>query len=86
MIRLGVAASVVWVMVAGLLASRNETWTAALRLYCHLTTHPACVDTVFLVVHWPVIALVLFAPVAVGWLMGWGLVTLARRIARSRNG
>jgi hypothetical protein len=55
--RFGLLASVVWVVVGFLLASRNETWIAAWKLYCSLTADPTCVDaTVFLVVHWDAIA------------------------------
>ena len=47
--RLGLLASVIWVIVSGLLASRNETWIAAGRLYCSFTTDPTCAG---LVAHW----------------------------------
>lgn len=83
MMRLGVAASIVWIVIAGWLASRDETWRAAWRLHCHLTADPSCTGTtVFLVVHWPVIAACLFGPVVLGRLVG-GLVTLRRGISRS---
>ena len=55
--RLGLLASVIWVIVSGLLASRNETWIAAWRLYCSFTTDPTCAGaTVFLVAHRDAIA------------------------------
>ncbi|WJR79463.1 hypothetical protein [Bradyrhizobium sp. NP1] len=83
MMRLGVAASIVWIVIAGWLASRDETWRAAWRLHCHLTADTSCTGTtVFLVVHWPVIAACLFGPVVLGRLVG-GLVTLRRGISRS---
>src|SRR5205823_13397762 len=51
--RFGLLASVVWLIVGGLLLSWNETWIAAWRLYCFFSADPACVGTtVFLVAHW----------------------------------
>ena len=82
--RFGLMASVVWVIVGGLLASRNETWIAAWTLYCSLTADPTCVtSTVFLVVHWDAIAGVVLYPLVLAWLVAWGLVALRQRIRRS---
>jgi hypothetical protein len=85
--RLGLLASVIWVIVIGLLASRSETWIAAWRLYCSFATDPTCTgDTVFLVVHRGAIAGIVIFPLVLAWLVACGLVALGRRIRRSRRG
>jgi hypothetical protein len=85
--RFGVLASVVWVAAGGLLASRNETWIAAWKLYCSLTADPTCGGaTVYLVVHWDAIAGVVLYPLVLTWLVVWGLVALRRWIRRSGHG
>ncbi len=77
--RFGLLASVIWVVVGGLLASWNETWLAAWKLYCSLTADPTCVNaSFFLVVHWNPIAVVLY-PLVLAWLVAWGVVALRRR-------
>jgi len=76
---LGIAASLAWIVVAALLASRNETWFAGWRLYCRLTADASCKDTVFILVHWPVIASLMLVPVILGWLLAWGILALRRR-------
>ena len=82
----GLLVSVVWVIVGGLLASRNETWIAAWRLYCSFTAEPTCVGTtVFLVVHWDAIAGIVIFPLILGWLVA-ELIALRRRLQRSRRG
>jgi hypothetical protein len=79
--RLGLLASVIWLIVSGLLASWNQTWIVAWRLYCWFTTDPACAgDTVFLVVHWGEIAAVVIYPLVLAWLVACGLIALIRRI------
>jgi hypothetical protein len=79
--RFGLLASVVWVVVSGLLASRDETWIAAWKLYCSLTADPICVGaTVFLVAYWDAIAGIVLL---LSWLVTWALVALRRRIRRS---
>jgi hypothetical protein len=78
--RFGLLASVVWVIVGGLLASRNETWIAAWKLYCLLTADPTCVGaSVYLVVHWGAIAGVVLYPLVLTWLVAWGVVALRQR-------
>lgn len=84
--RFGLLASVVWVVVVGLLASRNETWVAAWRLYCSLTADAACDATVFLAVHWGAVAGIVLYPLVLTWLIVWGLVALTRRTRRSGRG
>jgi hypothetical protein len=85
--RFGLLASVVWVVIGFLLASRNETWIAAWKFYCSLTAAPTCVDaTVFLVVHWDAIAGIVLYPLILAWFMVWGLVVLTQRIRRSGPG
>jgi hypothetical protein len=85
--RFGLLASVVWVIVGGLLASRNETWIAAWNLYCSLTADLTCVSaSVFLVVHWDAIAGLVLYPLILTWLVAWGLVALIQRIRRSGPG
>jgi hypothetical protein len=80
----GLLLSVVWVLVGGLLASRDETWIAAWKLYCFLTTDPTCVGaTVFLVARWDAIAGIVFYPLVLSWFVAWGFVALRRRIRRS---
>jgi hypothetical protein len=82
--RFGLLASVVWVVVGGLLASREETWTAAWKLYCSLTPDPTCVGaTVFLVAHWDAIAGIVLYPLVLSWFVAWGLVAMRRRIRQS---
>jgi len=82
--RLGLLASVIWVIVSGLLASRNETWIAAWRLYCSFTTDPTCAGaTVFLVAHRDAIAGIVIFPVVLAWLIACGLIALRWRIRRS---
>jgi hypothetical protein len=78
--RLGLWASVAWIVAGVLLASWNETWIAAWRLYCHLAADPACNSTVFLVAHWGGVAVVLLIPLVLAWLIGWGLIAMRRRI------
>jgi hypothetical protein len=81
---IGLLLSVIWVVVGGLLASRDETWIAAWKLYCSLTVDPTCAGaTVFLVAHWEAIAGFVFYPLVLSWLVAWGLVALRRRIRRS---
>ena len=75
----GVAASLVWIIVAALLASRNETWIAAWRFYCYLTADTACRDMVYIVVHWSAIATLMLVPIILAWLVAWGFVVLRRR-------
>jgi hypothetical protein len=85
--RFGVLASVVWVIVGGLLASWNETWIAAWRLYCSFTADPACVGTtVFLVAHWDAIAGIVIFPLVLAWLAACEHIALRRRKQRSRRG
>jgi hypothetical protein len=85
--RFGLLASVIWVIVGGLLASWNQTWIAAWRLYCSFTADPMCVgSTVFLVVHWNAIASIVTFPLVLAWLIGCILIALRRRIQRSRRG
>ena len=82
--RFGLLASVVWAIVGGLLASRNETWITAWKLYCSLTADPTCVNaSVFLVVHGDAIVGVVLYPLILIWLIAWGLVALRQRIGRS---
>jgi hypothetical protein len=84
--RFGLLASVIWVIVGGLLASWNETWFAAWRLYCSFTTDPTCVGTtVYLIVHRDVIAGIVILPLVLAWLVA-ELIALRRRIQRSRRG
>ena len=85
--RFGLLASVVWVVVGCLLASRTETWIVTWKLYCLVTADPTCVDaTVFLVVHWNAIAGIVLVPLILTWLIVWGLVALTQRIRRSGQG
>ena len=82
--RFGVLASVVWVVVGGLLASRGETWIVAWKLYCSLTADPRCAgDTLFVVVHWGAIGGIVLYPLVLIWLVIWGLVVFRRWIRRS---
>lgn len=82
--RLSVAASVLWIVVTGWLLSRDETWLAIWQVYCHLFAAMTCTSaTVFVMVHWHVIAIVLFGPVVLGWLIGGFFVALRRGISRS---
>jgi hypothetical protein len=79
----GLLFSVIWLVVAGLLASRRETWIAAWKLYCSLTADPTCAGaTVYLVVHRGAIAGIVFSPLVLSWLVAWGLVALRRWIRR----
>jgi hypothetical protein len=85
--RFGLLASVVWVIAGGLLASRNETWIAAWKLYCSLAADPTCVNaSVFLVVHWDAIAGIVLYPLVLTWLVACGLVALRKRMRRSGHG
>jgi hypothetical protein len=80
----GLLASVVWVVVGGLLASQNETWITVWKFYCSLTADPTCGGaTVFLVVHWDAIAGIVLYPLVLTWLVAWGFATLRQRIRRS---
>jgi hypothetical protein len=82
--RLGLVASVIWVIVSGLLASWNETWFAAWKLYCSFTADPTCAGaTVFLVDHWDAIAEIVILPLVLAWLIACGL---RRRLRGSRRG
>jgi hypothetical protein len=76
---IGVAGSLAWIVAAALLASRNDTWNAVWRLYCFLTVDTNCGATVYIVVHWPVIVILMLAPIILGWLLAWGIVALHRR-------
>jgi len=77
--RLGLLASVIWVVVSSLLASSNETWLAAWKLYCFFTAGPACAGaTVVLVVHWGAVAAIVMLPLVLAWLIACG----ARRLTR----
>ena len=72
--RLGLLASVIWVIVSGVLASWKETWLAARNLYCSFTANPTCAGaTVFLVVHWGAIAGIVILPLVLAWLIACGL-------------
>lgn len=72
--RLGLLASVIWVIVSGLLASWNETWLAAWRFYCSFAADPACAGaTVVLVVHRGAIAGIVILPLVLAWLVACGL-------------
>jgi hypothetical protein len=74
-----VAASTIWVLLTGWFASRSETWIAIWRFYCNFISGPSCVDsTNYLVVRWPVVAVIIFGPVALGWLIGLS-INLPRR-------
>ncbi len=84
--RYGLLASVIWVIVGGLLASWNETWVAAWRLYCFFAADPTCVGTtVFLVAHRDAVAGIVILPLVLAWLVA-ELIALMRRIQRSRRG
>ena len=84
---LGLLASVIWVIVSGLLASWNETWISAWRLYCSFMADPTCAGaTVFLVAHWDAIAGIVICPLLLAWLVACGLIALTRGIRRSRRG
>jgi len=82
--RFALLASVGWVAVGGLLASWNETWIAAWKLYCSMIADSACGATVFLAVHWGAIAGVVLYPLILAWLGVWGFVAVRR--LRSRRG
>jgi hypothetical protein len=75
--RFGLLASVAWLVASILLASWNETWVAAWRLYCYLVASTACNSTVFLVAHWGAFAVVLI-PLVLAWLIAWGLIAVRR--------
>jgi hypothetical protein len=84
--RAGLLASVIWAITGGLLASWNETWLAAWRLYCSFTADSACTGaTLFLVVHWDTIASIVIFSLVLGWLAACGFFALRRRIRRSRR-
>jgi hypothetical protein len=76
---LGVAASLAWIVAAALLAARGDIGIAVWRLYCYFAVDTNCGETVYVVVHWPVIAIVMLVPVILGWLLGWGIFALRRR-------
>lgn len=81
--RLGLLASLIWVIVSGLFASRNETWLAAWKLYCSFAADSKCAGaTVILVVHRGAIAGIVILPLVLAWLIAGGL----RRIRASRRG
>ena len=87
--RFALLASLVWVAVGGLLASWKEAWIAAWNLYCSIAADPACLDTVFLAVHWGAIAGVVFYPLILAWLavlaLVLGVVAVRRRTRRSMD-
>jgi hypothetical protein len=84
--RFGLLASVIWVIVGGLLASWNETWITSWRLYCSITADPTCVGaTVFFVAHWDAVAGIVIFPLVLAWLVA-ELIALRRRVQRSRRG
>ena len=76
---LGVVVSLAWILAVGLLSSRNENWIAAWRAYCYLTADSVCGTTVYIVVHWSAIAVVMLVPIILGWLLAWGLLAFRRR-------
>lgn len=81
--RFALLGSIAWVILGSLLASRQEAWIAAFRLYCAVAAGPTCGgDTVFLVVHRSAIAGVVLAPLVLAWFIAWGVVALRRRIRR----
>ena len=81
--RRGLWASVIWMIASGLLASWNESWLAAWKLYCFLTADPACAGaTVFFVVHWGAIAVIVMLPLVLAWLI---VCTLRWAIRDSRS-
>ena len=85
--RLGLLASVIWIIVGGLLVYWNEIWIAAWRLYCSFTADLTCVGaTVYLVAHWDAITGIVIFPLVLAWLVAGGLMPLRRRIQRSRRG
>ncbi len=85
--RFGLFASMVWVVVGFLLASCNETWIVAWKLYCSVTTEPSCVrDTVFLVVHRGAIAGIVLIPLILTWFIVWAIFALTQRIRQSGHG
>jgi hypothetical protein len=72
-------ASAIWVIGSGLLAFWNQTWVAAWRLYCTFTADPTCADdTVFIVAHREVVAVIVIFPLVLAWLVGCGLIALRR--------
>jgi hypothetical protein len=80
----GVLASVVWVVVAVLLASWRATWVTAWKLQCYLTAAPPCAgSTLYFVVHWRAIGAIVLCPLALSWLVASGLVLLRRQVGRS---
>jgi hypothetical protein len=83
--RFALVASVGWVAIGGLLASWNETWIAAWKLYCSISADPICGATLFLVVHRGAIAGVVLCPLALAWLGVWGFVAVRRLTQRSRH-
>jgi hypothetical protein len=86
-LRFGLLASAVWLVAGCLLASRNETWIAAWKLYCSLTADPTCAGTtVFLVAHWNAIAGIVLCPLILTWLIVCAIFALTQRIRRSGHG
>ena len=79
----GVVVSLAWIVAVGLLAARGEIGIAVWSLYCYFATDANCGETVYIVVHWPVIAIVMLVPIMVGWLVGW--VLSRRRPGESRQ-
>ena len=72
--RRGLFASAVWVIVSGLLASWNEAWLAVWKLCCSFTADTTCAGaTVFFVVHWGAIAVIVILPLVLAWLIACGL-------------
>jgi len=76
---LGVAVSLAWFLAVALLTARGNIGIAVWRLYCTFAADTNCGDTVYIVVHWPVIAIVMLVPVILGWLIAWAIVALRRR-------
>ncbi len=76
---LGVAASLAWIVAMALLAIRGDIGIAIWKLYCTFAVDTNCGDTVYIVVHWPVIAIVMLVPLILGWLVGWAIIAVRRR-------
>jgi len=78
--RFGLLASVVWVVVGFLLASHNETWIVAWKLYCSVAADAACGDaTVFLVVHRGAVVVIVLLPLILTWLIAWAIFAVIRQ-------